>query len=168
MGYTITCINNSTSLVINVIYYFFCEVAFIFFSFAHLREKSERSLHTNEQTLYIKCFEHDFCHLLTIFGGVEGRFSQDKSVLLWFAFEVVVDGSVPVFFDSFPVTYLTGLQDILEVVRLLVIIGLISNIEIHVRISECGVGHGLCFLKSFSDEVVDTFCCAVAIQEGIM
>jgi hypothetical protein len=82
-------------------------LAFVLVAFADLGIESEGCLHTNEKTFDIKCFKHDFRNLLAIFGGVHGRLREDEPVVLGFAPEVLMNGLVPVLFNSFPVTYLT-------------------------------------------------------------
>lgn len=90
--------------------------------------EGQSGLNSDEEALDVKGLEHNLSDLFSVFRSVHRRFSEDESMVLRLALEVVVDGSMPVLLDTFPVANLTSPQYVLEVVALLVAIGLITDV----------------------------------------
>lgn len=128
MGHTITWINNSSSQI--SFYNGFVVVS----STGYLSIKSQGGLDTNEESLDIESFEHNFCHLFSIFWSVQGWLSQNKSVLFRFAPKLGINGSMPEFFHCFPILNLSTSYNILKIVRLLMLKSFISNVVVKFRV----------------------------------
>lgn len=58
---------------------------------ADLCVESQRSLHTNEETLYVESLEHDLSDLFTVFRSVHRWLSKDEAVVLGLALQVVMN-----------------------------------------------------------------------------
>ena len=93
-------------------------------------------MHADKEAFDVEGFEHDFGDLFSVLGSVVRRFSENESVLVRLAPQVLVDALVPVFFDAFPVADLSLLEDVLDVVGVRVLIRLIADKVVQVWVAE--------------------------------
>jgi len=130
MSHTITWVNNCPSQIL------LANLALLYSSTWNLGIEGEGGLDTNEKTFNIECLKHDFSHLLSVFWGVQGRLSQDESVLLRFAPQLRINSSVPELLHGFPVFNLAASNNVLQVVRLLMQESFITNVVVEFGVLE--------------------------------
>ena len=112
------------------------DVSLAFSGPCDLGVEGEGRLDTDEEAFDVEGLEHDLGHLLSVFRGVHGGFSQNELVLARFAADVLINRLVPEFLDAFPVVDLTVLEQRSHVVGGLLGHCVVSNVEVQVRVVE--------------------------------
>ena len=97
----------------------------------NLRIQGECGLHTDEKSLHIESLEHDLSHLLSVLWRVHGWLRQDEAMIVWLTPDILVDRLVPELLNSVPITDLTCLEQVSQVMGSSLLLSFLTNEVVH-------------------------------------